>query len=244
MIKIVLLRHGESTWNKKGLFTGWVDVGLTAKGRQEAKNAGLSLKKAKLNFDVAFTSLLKRASLTMNIALQEMGLKNIKKITDWRLNERHYGNLQGLNKKEMVAKFGEEQVLIWRRSYSVRPPEITKNNKYNQQGEAKYKNITVPKAESLKDVVNRIIPFWQEQITPRLKKGETILIAGSGNSLRALVKYLDKVSAKEILEFSIPTGIPLVYELDKNFKPLKHYYLADQKTLRAEIERVKNQGNK
>jgi len=244
MIKIVLLRHGESTWNKKGLFTGWVDVGLTAKGRQEAKMAGQALKKANFNFNVAFTSLLKRNYLTMNLALHEMGLKNIKKFFDWRLNERHYGNLQGLNKKEMVAKFGEKQVLIWRRSYSIKPPEITKNNKYNQQGEKKYKNIPVPKAESLKDVVSRTIPFWREQILPRLKKGEQILITGSGNSLRALIKYLDKVSAKEILELNIPTGIPLVYELDNNFKARRRYYLADKKTLEAAIDKVKNQGKK
>ena len=244
MIKIVLLRHGESTWNKKGLFTGWVDVGLTEKGKQEAKKAGQSLKKANINFDVAFTSLLKRASLTMNITLKEMGLANIKKITDWRLNERHYGNLQGLNKKEMAAKFGEKQVLIWRRSYSVRPPEISKNNKYNQQGELKYKNIPVPKAESLKDVVGRIIPFWREQIIPRLKNQERILITGSGNSLRALIKYLDKMPAKEILEVNVPTGIPLVYELDNKFKPLRHYYLADKKILQMEMKKVKNQGKK
>jgi len=244
MIKIVLIRHGESVWNKKGLFTGWVDVGLTTKGRMEAKTAGQALKKAKFNFNVALSSLLKRASLTMEIVLREMSLKNIEKITDWRLNERHYGNLQGLNKKEMVKKFGEKQVLIWRRSYSIRPPEITKKNKYNQGGEKKYQNIPIPKAESLKDVVNRIKPFWREQVLPRLKNGDKILISGSGNSLRAMIKYLDKVPAKKILELNIPTGIPLVYELDKNFKPIRHYYLADKKELQAAIDKVKNQGKK
>jgi len=244
MIKIVLLRHGESSWNKKGLFTGWTDVGLTEKGVFEAKKAGQSLKKAKFKFNIAFTSFLKRASLTMEITLQEMGLKKIEKIKDWRLNERHYGNLQGLNKKEMVEKFGEKQVLIWRRSYSVRPPEITKNNKYNQAGDKKYKDIVVPKAESLKDVVERIMPFWREQIVPRLKNGDQILISGSGNSLRAMIKYIDKVSAKKILDLNIPTGIPLVYELDKNLKPLRHYYLADKKDLQLAIDKVKNQAKK
>ncbi|QQG52262.1 MAG: 2,3-diphosphoglycerate-dependent phosphoglycerate mutase [Candidatus Falkowbacteria bacterium] len=243
MYKIVLLRHGESTWNKKGLFTGWTDVDLTAKGREEALNAGTELFKKGFKFDLAFTSLLKRASKTLAITLKTMKQKP-EVISDWRLNERHYGNLQGLNKKEMAAKFGEQQILIWRRSYSTPPPKIDKNNPFNQKNDSKYKGIKVPETESLKDVVARVMPFWKDEVVPQIKAGKKIIIAASGNSLRAIVKYLDKISATEISGVNIPTGIPLIYELDKKLKPVKHYYLADKKTLAAAIDKVKKQGTK
>ncbi len=242
MYKIVLLRHGESVWNKKGLFTGWVDVNLTARGVFEARQAAQEFKKRGYSFDLAYTSLLVRASRTLNIVLHFLKLTKIPVIVDWRLNERHYGNLQGLNKKEMAAKFGEKQVLIWRRSYSVRPPKIDKTNKYNQKIDPRYKGIKVPEAESLKDVVARVVPLWQKEIAPQIKSGRKILITASGNSLRALIKYLDKVPAKEITSLNIPTGIPLVYELDAKLKPIRHYFLASPKELKAAIAKIENQG--
>lgn len=242
MYKIVFLRHGESTWNKKGLFTGWTDVGLTKKGEEEAREGGRELKKKGFVFDLAYTSLLTRATRTLKIVLKELREEKIPVMVDWRLNERHYGNLQGLNKIEMAKKFGEEQVLIWRRSYDIRPPKIDSKNKYNQKNDLKYKGIKVPETESLKDVVERVTPFWTKEIVPKIKKGEKIIIAASGNSLRAIVKYLDKVSTKETVSLNIPTGIPLVYELDEKLKPLRHYYLADQKKIRAAMEKVKKQG--
>jgi 2,3-bisphosphoglycerate-dependent phosphoglycerate mutase len=244
MYKIVLLRHGESTWNKKGLFTGWTDVNLTKKGETEAKESGRGLKKNGFIFDLAYTSLLRRASRTLRLALKELGQRNIPVKTDWRLNERHYGNLQGLNKITMAKKFGEKQVLIWRRSYDVRPPRIDDNNKYNQKYDVKYKGIKVPAAESLRDVVARVRPFWRTEIAPKIKKGERIIITASGNSLRAIVKYLDKVSSRDIVGLNIPTGIPLVYELDKNLRPVRHYYLADSKKLHVAVEKVRSQGEK
>ncbi len=241
MHKIVLLRHGESTWNKKGLFTGWADINLTRTGVNEAGQAGKELKKRGFKFDFAYSSLLIRAQKTLNIVLRELKLKNIPVVFDWRLNERHYGNLQGLSKKEMTEKFGAKQVLIWRRSYSVRPPKISDHNPYNQKNDPKYKNIKVPTAESLKDVVARVVPFWKQEIIPQLKVNKKIIISASGNSLRALIKYLDKVPAKKIVNFNIPTGIPLVYELDDKLKPIKRYYLADKKKLKAAVDKVKNQ---
>jgi 2,3-bisphosphoglycerate-dependent phosphoglycerate mutase len=244
MYKIVLLRHGESTWNKKGLFTGWTDVNLSSKGKEEAKEAGIQLKKEGFKFDLAFTSFLKRASNTLKIALKEMDAAKLPVVTDWRLNERHYGNLQGLNKKEMAEKFGEKQVLIWRRSYSTPPPKIDSKNLFNQKNDPRYKGIKVPEAESLKNVVERAVPFWKEEVVPQLKDGKKIIITASGNSLRAIVKYLDKISTSEISELNIPTGIPLVYELDAKFKPIKHYYLADKNKLQAAIDKVKKQGTK
>ena len=242
MYRIVLLRHGESTWNKKGLFTGWTDVNLSKRGVSEAHEAGLELKKKGSKFDLFYTSLLIRAERTLNIVLQELKMINSPVFKDWRLNERHYGNLQGLNKKEMAAKFGEKQVLIWRRSYSIRPPKIDKNNLYNQKGEAKYKGIKVPEAESLKDVVSRVLPFWKKEVIPQLGAGKKIIIVASGNSLRAIIKFLDKVPAKEITNLNVPTGIPLIYELDDQLKPIRHYYLADKKRLKEAIESVENQG--
>lgn len=241
MIKIVLLRHGESVWNKKNLFTGWTDVGLTKKGVLEAKEAGNRMKKAGFCFDIAFSSYLKRAKKTMDIALLAMNLNKIEKKYDWRLNERHYGDLQGLNKKEMAEKFGEKQVLLWRRGYSARPPEISKRNKFNQENDALYKGIKVPKSESLKDVVVRVKDFWQTEVVPLLKEERSILITASGNSLRALVKYLDHISAQEITSLNIPTGVPLVYELDNNLKARRHYYLASKEELESRIKTVKDQ---
>jgi len=244
MLQIVLLRHGESTWNQKGLFTGWTDVDLTEKGLEEAHLAGQKLKKAGFVFDCAYVSLLKRAIKTLDISLEELDQLYLPVIKDWRLNERHYGNLQGLNKKQMAKKFGEDQVKIWRRSYDVRPPKIDNKNKYNQIGEARYKGIKVPSAESLKDVVERVIPWWEQEIAPVLRSGKRVIISASGNSLRALVKYLENTPEDEIVEFNIPTGIPLVYELDKKLRPIQRYYLASAKELKAATDKVKNQGKK
>lgn len=241
MYKLVLLRHGESTWNKKGLFTGWTDVNLTTRGRTEAKEAGQELKKRGFVFDLAYTSFLKRASLTLKITLRELGQAQIPVKADWRLNERHYGNLQGLNKKEMVKKFGEEQVLLWRRSYDVRPPKIDRQNLYNQRTDLKYKGIKVPETESLKDVVARVTPFWRQEIIPKIKRGERVIVAASGNSLRAIVKYLDKITPQEIVGWDIPTGIPLIYEFDRNLQVRRHYYLANTNKLQIAVDRVKNQ---
>lgn len=241
MYKLVLLRHGESVWNKKGLFTGWTDVALTTRGRAEAKEAGQELKKRGFIFDLAYTSFLKRASLTLKIALEELRQTGIPIKADWRLNERHYGNLQGLNKKEMVKKFGEDQVLLWRRGYDIRPPKIDRHNPYNQKADLKYKNIKVPETESLKDVVARVTPFWRQEIVPRMKKGERVIITASGNSLRAIVKYLDKITPREITSWNIPTGIPLIYEFDQNLQVKRHYYLANAQKLQAAVNKIKNQ---
>jgi 2,3-bisphosphoglycerate-dependent phosphoglycerate mutase len=241
MYKIVLLRHGESIWNKKGLFTGWTDVGLSSKGRQEAKTAGQELKEKGFVFDLAYTSCLKRASLTLKIALQELEQKKILTKIDWRLNERHYGNLQGLNKLDLVKKIGEKQVMIWRRSYGIRPPKISSKNIYNQKNDLKYKDIEVPEAESLKDVVARVVPFWKQEIVPKIKEGQHLIIVASGNSLRALVKNLDHISSRDIVNLNIPTGIPFVYEFDQNLKVRRHYYLTNPKKLKTSLDRVKNQ---
>ena len=240
MIKIVLLRHGQSTWNEKGLFTGWVNVGLTPLGEKEARLAGQKLKKANFKFDLIFQSFLQRSQKTTGIVLKELKDK-IKVENDWRLNERHYGALQGLDKKEMVLKYGEDQVFTWRRSYDVRPPKIKVGSKYDQSKLAKYKNIQVPLAECLKDVEKRVVSFIKEKVRPALKEDKTILISASGNSLRALVKYLDNIPADKIADFNIPTGIPLVYELDNNLKPIRHYYLASDKELNEAITKVKDQ---
>ncbi len=246
MYKIVLVRHGQSTWNKSNQFTGWTDVDLSPQGKKEAAIAALTLRKYRYSFDEAFQSELKRAQNTLKIILLGMKHKKIPVVNDWRLNERHYGNLQGLNKAETREKYGDKQFMLWRRGYSVRPPEIEKKNPTYQAIAANpaYKNIKVPKTESLADVVKRVVPFWKKEIIPELKSGKKILIAASGNSLRALVKYLDKVSVKDIMELNIPTAIPLVYELDDKFQPIKHYYLGDQKKIKEAIEGVKNQGKK
>ncbi len=243
MYKIVLIRHGESEWNKKGLFTGWTDVDLTPLGVKQAKEAGRILKKNGFHFDVSYTSLLKRAIKTLNIILEEMDLLWVPVIKDWRLNERHYGNLQGLSKKEMAKKFGEEQVLLWRRSYDVPPPEIKRSNFYNQIDDVRYEQLKKPVLkESLKDVVSRTMPFWNKIIIPKIKAGEKILISASGNSLRAIVKSLNNVSDKDIIDFNLPYGVPMVYELDKNFKVIKWRYLGDPKKIKKLVDEIKNQG--
>ncbi|MGE5425594.1 MAG: 2,3-diphosphoglycerate-dependent phosphoglycerate mutase [Bacillota bacterium] len=242
MHKLVLLRHGESVWNEKGLFTGWTDVDLSQHGLTEAKIAGKKLKKAGFHFDAAYSSYLKRAVKTLDIVLEEMDELWLPVAKDWRLNERHYGNLQGLNKKQMAKKFGEEQVKIWRRSYDVRPPKIDSKNKFNQKRDARYKGIKVPEAESLKDVVARVQPIWDKELKHHINDGYSLLIAASGNSLRALVKIIEGMPDKEIVEFNIPTAIPLVYELDNKLKPVKRYYLASAKELKEATDKVKNQG--
>lgn len=244
MFKLVLLRHGESTWNQKGLFTGWTDVDLSPRGLVEAATAGKKLKKAGFKFDLAYSSFLKRALKTLNIVLEELDMMWLPTVKDWRLNERHYGNLQGLNKQQTAKKFGEEQVKIWRRSYDICPPKIDAKNKFNQKNDARYRGIKVPVAESLKDVVARVTPWWEKDVAPLVRQGKTLLVAASGNSLRALVKYLENMPEQDIVEFNIPTGIPLVYELDKNLKPIKRYYLASAKELKVATEKVKNQGKK
>ncbi|MBN3037999.1 MAG: 2,3-diphosphoglycerate-dependent phosphoglycerate mutase [Candidatus Omnitrophica bacterium] len=245
MYKVVLLRHGESQWNKANRFTGWTDVDLTEKGAEEAKESGRVLKKENFSFDVAFTSVLKRAIRTLWIVLDEMDLMWIPVYRCWRLNERHYGALQGLNKSETAQKFGEEQVLTWRRSYSTPPPALEKTDKRYPGNFPMYKDMDekdIPFTESLKDTVQRFLPYWHDTIAPAVKSGKKVLIAASGNSLRALVKYLDGVSEEEIVKLNIPTGIPLVYELNQDLKPIKHYYLGDQEKVKKAMDSVANQG--
>jgi 2,3-bisphosphoglycerate-dependent phosphoglycerate mutase len=247
MTKLVLVRHGESTWNKENRFTGWTDVDLSDKGRQEAKEGGQVLKKEGYRFDVAYTSVLKRAIRTLWTVLDEMDLMWIPVHRTWRLNERHYGALQGLNKAETAEKFGEDQVKIWRRSYDIPPPVLTPEDERFPGHDPRYKSLTkaeLPLTECLKDTVARFLPYWHETIAPAVKSGQKVLIAAHGNSLRALVKYLDNVSEKDIIELNIPTGMPLVYELDDNLKPLKHYYLGDPEKVKAAMDAVAAQGKK
>lgn len=228
MIKLVLLRHGESVWNMENRFTGWTDVDLSEKGREEARRAGRLMKEAGFNFDLAFTSLLKRAIGTLEIVSNEMGLENLTVKKSWRLNERHYGALQGLNKAETAEKYGDEQVHIWRRSYDIRPPALTKDDERYPGNDPVYRDMDerdLPLTECLKDTVVRFLPFWEDEIVPEIKSGKSVLIVAHGNSLRALVKHLDDVSDAAIVELNIPTGVPLVYELDENLKPIRHYYL-------------------
>ena len=245
MTKLVILRHGESVWNRENRFTGWVDVDLSEQGTNEAKKAGQILKKEGYTFDIAYTNVLKRCTRTLSIVLDEMNIKKIPIVKSWRLNERHYGALQGLNKAEMAAKFGEEQVLKWRRSYDIRPPPLKKTDEMFPGNDSKYKKLNkkdIPLTECLKDVVARVVPYWKNEIAPALKSEKKILIVASGNSSRAIVKYLDNMSDDEIVNLNIPTAIPLVYELDKNLKPIKHYYLGDQKEIEAKIQAVAAQG--
>ncbi len=245
MYKVVLLRHGESQWNKENRFTGWTDVDLTEKGVAEAKEAGRLLKEGGYTFDVAYTSVLKRAIRTLWITQDEMDLMWIPVIRNWRLNERHYGALQGLNKAETAAKHGEDQVLVWRRSYSIPPPELEEDDDRYPGKDPRYADLSkedVPKTESLELTVKRFLPYWKEEIGPAVKSGKKVLIAAHGNSLRALVKYLDDISDEEIVGLNIPTGVPLVYELDENLKPIKHYYLGDQEAIKAKMDAVAKQG--
>ncbi len=245
MTKIVLIRHGESTWNKENRFTGWTDVDLSEKGREEAKKAGQLLKKEGFVFDVAFTSLLKRAIRTLWMTLDEMDLMWIPIHHSWRLNERHYGSLQGLNKSETAAKFGEEQVLIWRRSYDIPPTPLSKDDERYPGKDARYKNLKeseLPLTECLKDTVARVLVHWNEAVVPQIKAGKRVIIAAHGNSLRALVKYLDNISDEDIVHSNIPTGMPLVYELDQNLKAVKHYYLGDPAEVEKAMAAVASQG--
>jgi len=244
-IKLVLLRHGESTWNKENKFTGWTDVDLSEKGIEEAREAGKVLKEQGHVFDAAFTSVLKRAIRTLWIVLDEMDLMWIPIYNSWRLNERHYGALQGLNKAEMAKKFGEEQVLIWRRSYDIPPTALEKKDPRYPGNDPIYKDLDekdIPLTESLKDTVTRFVPYWKEEIAPIVKSGKRVIIAAHGNSLRALVKYLDNISEEDIIKLNIPTGIPLVYELTRDLKPVRHYYLGDQEKIQAAIQSVAGQG--
>ena len=245
MIKVVLLRHGESTWNKDNLFTGWADVDLSDNGKIEAARAGELLKSNGFSFDVAFTSVLKRAIRTLWIALDVLDLMWIPTECSWRLNERHYGALQGLNKAETAAKFGEEQVLIWRRSYEVRPPVLDEIDLRYPGKDPRYRGLSrseLPVSECLKDTVARFLPYWQRTIVPAIQSGKSVIITAHGNSLRALVKYLDGISERDILELNIPTGVPLVYELDDQLKPLQHYYLGDSEVIAKAMAVVANQG--
>jgi 2,3-bisphosphoglycerate-dependent phosphoglycerate mutase len=245
MYKLVLLRHGESTWNKENRFTGWTDVDLSEKGKEEAHKAGCILKDAGYEFDIAYVSVLKRALRTLWLALEEMDQLWIPWEKSWRLNERHYGGLQGLNKSETAAKHGEEQVLIWRRSYDIPPPALEKTDDRYPGKLRVYAGISdkeLPVTESLKDTVARFLPYWHETIAPAIKSGKRTIIAAHGNSLRALVKYLDNMSEEEILKLNIPTGMPLVYELDENLKPVNHYYLGDPEEIKKAMESVANQG--
>tara|TARA_Y100000310_G_scaffold329260_1_gene398754 strand:- start:3605 stop:4348 length:744 start_codon:yes stop_codon:yes gene_type:complete len=244
MYKVVLLRHGESVYNKQSRFTGWTDVNLTKEGIKEAKNSGKILKKENYIFDVAYTSVLKRATQTTSLCLNEMDLK-IPVVKSWRLNERHYGALQGLNKDEMAKKFGSKQVLIWRRSYDIRPPTLKKSDRRNPKNFKLYKNLKpsqIPLTECLKDTVKRVLPYWNNTIGKDIKKNKRILISAHGNSLRALVKIIDNVSQKKIVSLNIPYGVPLVYELNKNLKPIKHYFLGNQKEIKRRLNIIKGQG--
>jgi len=245
MYKLVLLRHGQSQWNEENRFTGWVDVPLSAIGIEEAKNAGKLLREAGLKFDIAYTSVLKRAIKTLWIALEELDLMWIPVVRTWRVNERMYGGLQGLNKSETTAKHGEAQVKIWRRSYDVPPPALEESSEYSPTKDARYKDLKpseLPRTECLKDTVERFLPFWESEIAPAIKSGKRVLITAHGNSLRALVKHLDNVSDDEIAELNIPTGIPLVYELDANLSPIKpRYYLGDPEAAERAAKAVASQ---
>jgi len=242
---LVLVRHGESIWNLENRFTGWTDVGLTPKGEQEAHTAGKSLKENGFVFDLAYTSVLRRSIKTLWIIMEEMGNEWIPVYRAWQLNERHYGALQGLNKAEMAQKFGEEQVKLWRRSYDVPPPPLDWDDPRHPRFDPRYASLTkeqLPSSECLKDTVNRMLPYWHSTIAPTVKSGQRVLVVAHGNSLRALVKYLDNISDQDIVGLNIPTGIPLIYELDADLRPLNHYYLADEETVKAAAQAVANQG--
>jgi 2,3-bisphosphoglycerate-dependent phosphoglycerate mutase len=244
MHKVVLLRHGESTWNRENRFTGWTDVDLSEKGREEARDAGRLLQEGGYIFDMAFTSVLKRAIRTLWIALDTLDLMWIRVEKNWRLNERHYGALQGLNKAETAAKHGEAQTKIWRRSYDIPPPALTPDDPRHPSRDPRYAGLSpneLPLTESLKDTVARFLPYWHGSIAPAIASGSRVLVAAHGNSLRALVKYLDHVDERTIVELNIPTGIPLVYELDDDLRPLRHYYLGDPAAAAAAAARVANQ---
>jgi 2,3-bisphosphoglycerate-dependent phosphoglycerate mutase len=242
---LVLIRHGQSTWNLENRFTGWTDVGLTEQGCQEARTGAQLLREKGFAFDIAYTSVLKRAIRTLNIVQEEMDLEWIPVIRAWQLNERHYGALQGLNKAETAAKFGVDQVKIWRRSYDVPPPALELTDERHPRFDPRYAELSpaqLPATESLKITLERVLPYWHSTLAPMIKTGKRVLISAHGNSMRAMVKYLDDISDKEIPELNIPTGIPLIYELDADLKPIKHYYLADEETVRKAEEAVAAQG--
>ncbi|MEW6240424.1 MAG: 2,3-diphosphoglycerate-dependent phosphoglycerate mutase [Chloroflexota bacterium] len=245
MHKLVLVRHGQSVWNLENRFTGWTDVGLTEQGRAEALEAGRLLKEGGYVFDLAFTSVLRRAVQTLWIVLEEMNLEWIPVVNAWQLNERHYGALQGLNKSEMAEKFGEAQVKIWRRSYDVPPPALELTDERHPKFDPRYASLTpeqLPATESLKITLERVLPYWHSTLAPVVKSGKRVLVAAHGNSLRAMVKYLDHISDAEITELNIPTGIPLVYELDNDLKPVEHYYLGDAEEVAKKAAAVASQG--
>ena len=244
MKRLVLLRHGESDWNRENRFTGWTDVDLSGKGRDEAREAGRLMKAETFEFDIAYTSVLKRAIRTLWIALDEMDLMWIPVYRSWRLNERHYGALQGLNKAETAAQHGEAQVKIWRRSYDIPPPPLTPDDPRHPSRDRRYEELTrdeLPPTESLKDTVARFLPYWHETIAPQIAAGRNVLIAAHGNSLRALVKYLDDIPDDQIVELNIPTGIPLVYVLNDDLQPLRKFYLGDPEMVKKAAVAVANQ---
>lgn len=241
MTNIVLLRHGQSLWNKENRFTGWNDVDLSQRGIEEARQAGSALKQAGFEFDLAFTSYLKRAVRTLWLVMEELDQMYLPVDTDWRMNERHYGQLQGLNKKETAEKHGSEQVHLWRRGFAVRPPALAEDDPRHPKNDGRYAEFNPPGTESLADTLDRVILYWIEKIVPHLEHNKRIIISAHGNSLRALVKYLDEVSDEAIMELNIPTGIPLIYELDDRFKAVGHYYLADEKTLNSAVSEVARQ---
>ena len=246
MHKLVLIRHGESTWNLENRFTGWTDVDLTATGIEQAKTAGRLLENAGFDFDLAYTSVLKRATRTLWHTLDEMDRTWLPVVHSWRLNERHYGGLQGLNKAETAKKYGDEQVLAWRRSYNTPPPPLAAGDERSERGDRRYAKLQpdqIPLTECLKDTVARVLPFWSEAMAPAIRAGKRIVVAAHGNSIRALVKYLDNISDSDIVGLNIPNGIPLVYELDANMRPLRHYYLGDAQAAANAAAAVAAQGN-
>jgi 2,3-bisphosphoglycerate-dependent phosphoglycerate mutase len=247
MYKLVLLRHGESVWNKENRFTGWTDVDLSERGVEEARAAGRLLRAESFRFDLAHTSVLKRAIRTLWLVLDELDQMWIPVTPDWRLNERHYGALQGLNKAETAAKFGEEQVHIWRRSYDIPPPVLQKDDARSPGADPRYRALSgaeLPMTESLKETVARVVPYWKSVIAPQVQAGKSVVIAAHGNSMRALIKYLDQVSDESIVGLNIPTGTPLIYELDADLKPLRHHYLGDAAAIEAAIKGVANQSKR
>lgn len=247
MHELILIRHGESAWNRENRFTGWTDVDLSEQGEKEARAAGDLLKKEGKEFDVAFTSVLTRANRTLNLVLERMGLAWIPVVKSWRLNERHYGALQGLNKAETAERHGEDQVKVWRRAYDIAPPPLTPDDPRYPGKDRRYAGLAkdeLPLTECLKDTVARVLPFWESDIAPAIRGGRRVLVAAHGNSLRALVKYLDRMGDAEIVELNIPTGVPLVYRLDDNLQPVEHFYLGDPEAVAAAMASVANQGKK
>ena len=241
--KLILCRHGQSEWNLENRFTGWADVDLSPKGEQEAKDAGLTLKHEQLSFDLAYTSVLKRATRTLGIMLEEMSLTWIPVTNAWELNERHYGALQGLNKSQVAAEYGEEQVQIWRRSYDTPPPALNDDDERHPRFEIRYASVSdLPASESLKDTLLRVKPYWQTKIIPSLLGNQDVLIVAHGNSLRAMVKMIENISDKAIVDFNIPTGIPLAYEFNENLKPIKQGFIGDPETIKQATQAVANQG--